>query len=404
MRAARSIRVAAFLALRSLVRGNWGILTMTVAMMVLVYLNLLFLPSLIDGASQHLLSRLIETTTANLQITAANQKTGISEPDAYEAKIAEQPGVSAVTSVKLLGNRIFYGSNAGSWSVDAIKPSSYDHVFTTHKHLIEGHWLASTEADGIVLGAAIAGTERRKPSKFKNSLEGVHVGDAVSVALANGRTHSFVVRGIFDDEFKVADNRAYITEQAARMLDPASAKTVDAIFVKTSPRAKLGQVRSKIEPLKSSMKIETSGELEEPIEEQTASYKLIGDVMKLISALVAAITIFIVTYVDLVNRRKQIGIERAIGIRRSAILASYCLKALAYALSGALIGALIFRGAIVPIIAAHPFHFPSGHVALSPTRSEMVHGALLLLIVAVIAAFLPAYRTLRMKILDAIWG
>jgi ABC-type antimicrobial peptide transport system permease subunit len=67
-------------------------------------------------------------------------------------------------------------------------------------------------------------------------------------------------------------------------------------------------------------------------------------ILGLVSALVAAITIFIVTYIDLVNRRKQIGIERAIGVRGGAIVSSYCLKALAYAVVAIALGLLLFKG------------------------------------------------------------
>jgi len=40
----------------------------------------------------------------------------------------------------------------------------------------------------------------------------------------------------------------------------------------------------------------------------------------------------VITYIDLVNKRRQIGIERAIGIKSSPIVFSYVLKAWAYAL------------------------------------------------------------------------
>ncbi len=46
----RSIRVAGFLALRSLLRSNYGIAVTTTLMMTLIFLDLLFLPSLIQGA------------------------------------------------------------------------------------------------------------------------------------------------------------------------------------------------------------------------------------------------------------------------------------------------------------------------------------------------------------------
>ena len=45
----RSLIVASFLAFKSVVRGNAGVTLLTITMLVLVNLNLLFVPSLVNG-------------------------------------------------------------------------------------------------------------------------------------------------------------------------------------------------------------------------------------------------------------------------------------------------------------------------------------------------------------------
>lgn len=396
--------VAFFLARRSLLRSNRGILLATIAMLVLVYLNMVFLPSLIEGASKHVVQRLVETTTGNLAISPADRQTGIAGVSSYEKKVEREPGVAGVATIKLVGKDVYHGSSGGSWSVYATEPTAYDSVFTTDRSLTAGRWLRHSETDGIVLGASIVGDGQHKLSKLKSALSGVSVGDAVEVALANGKAHQFRVVGIFDDEFRSADANAYITEAAAAKLLPGSQDHADEVFVKTKPRASLAKVRREITPLSSKVSVESSAELEEPIHEQLGSDKLISDILKIVAAIVAAITIFMVTYVDLVNRRRQIGIERAIGIRTSAIVAGYCIKATVYAILGIALGVVLFRFAVVPLVAAHPFHFPNGPVTLSPSAREMIRDGVLLALVAVLAAFVPAYRSVRIKILDAIWG
>jgi putative ABC transport system permease protein len=126
--------------------------------------------------------------------------------------------------------------------------------------------------------------------------------------------------------------------------------------------------------------------------------------MRVMSLVVAAITVIIITYVDLANRRRQIGIERAIGIRSASIVGSYVIRSVVTALAGTVIGYLLFRFELVPVVAAHPFQFPSGPVTLmivpEVTRSNVV----ILIAVAAIAALIPAVRAVRMRILDAIWG
>lgn len=122
------------------------------------------------------------------------------------------------------------------------------------------------------------------------------------------------------------------------------------------------------------------------------------------SLLVAAITVIIITYVDLANRRRQIGIERAIGIRSAAIVGSYVIRSVVTALAGTVLGYVLFRFVLVPIVAAHPFQFPTGPVGLVIEPQVTRLNVVVLIAVAAAAALIPAVRAVRMRILDAIWG
>jgi putative ABC transport system permease protein len=373
--------------------------------MTLIYLELLFLPSLIQGANNHVVERLKNTVTADIDITPANKNaTSVTNVEQYTTQVARQPGVAAVTATRQVGNRISSDTASGTWQVHAIDPSSYDQVFSTDDSLIEGRWLTGGDTDGIVLGVDIAGAGRRSLPDYATSLQSVHAGDTVTVVLANGESHPFKVVGIYDDQFRDADMRAYITTTAADQLLPHQQDTADTVYVKTDPSADSAQVAGEIRAFSPDLKVLDFTSLEGTIHDQTAGFSLISNILGLVSALVAAITIFIVTYIDLVNRRKQIGIERAIGIRGGAIVASYCLKAVVYAIVGVVLGVLLFKAAVVPFVASHPFHFPNGPVTLAPSSHEIRRDALVLVIVAIIGALLPAWRSMRIRILDAIWG
>ena len=152
------------------------------------------------------------------------------------------------------------------------------------------------------------------------------------------------------------------------------------------------------------MKFLTSADLGTTVKDQVATFKLISNILKIISLLIAAITIFTITYIDLVNKRRQIGIERAIGIRSAPIILSYVIKAWSYAIAGIGTGFVLFRYAITPVVQHHAFHFPNGPVTLATTWHEMSQDLIILIIVATLAALIPSIRSVRIRILDAIWG
>ncbi len=112
----------------------------------------------------------------------------------------------------------------------------------------------------------------------------------------------------------------------------------------------------------------------------------------------------IVTYVDLANRRRQLGIERAIGITRAAIAGSYLLRFAVTSLVGASVGLLIYRWVLVPIVVAHPFPFPNGPVTLEFDLVAQLTDVAIIVGVALVAALIPAVLAMRMRIVDAIWA
>lgn len=399
-----SMRLSAFLAGRALVRSNYGIAVATTLMMLLIYITLLFLPSLIQGAVNRVNAALVNTLTSNVVITPGGKGTTIDDAGSYLDKIRGTAGVAAATAVYHVGTDVSFGSNSGSYSVDAIDPASYGQVFTTQRNLIEGHALAAGDTSQVLLGIGIAGAGQTHVRGYRASLQTVHAGDTVSITLTSGKAVTFSVAGIFNDQFPQADGNGFITMTEAQKLVPATAGRATAIYVRTRSGVTDSQEVSRLSRLRGGLKFQTSADLGAAVQDQTASYQLISDILKVISLVMAAVTIFTITYVDLVGKRRQIGIERAIGIRSGPIVLSYVLKAWAYALVGIGAGLVLFRFGLTPLVARHPFHFPNGPVTLATTWNEMSRDLIILVIVATLAALAPALRSVQIRILDAIWG
>ena len=152
-----SLRLSTFLAGRSLARSNYGIAAATTLMMLLIYISLLFLPSLIQGAINRVNTALVNTLTSNIVITPAGKGTAIDNAGSYLDQIRKTAGVAAATAVYRVGTQVSYGASSGSWTVDAIDPASYGQVFTTPRNLIEGHDLTAGDTSQVLLGIGIAG-------------------------------------------------------------------------------------------------------------------------------------------------------------------------------------------------------------------------------------------------------
>lgn len=226
----RDLRVAAFLAARSVTRGNAGVTSMAIAMVAAVFVSIMFLPSLITGASTAIEAQITDTLTGDLVITGTDGSP-IDNADDYIDEVRATAGVSAATPLRIVGNQIAHGEDFNAWTVAAIDPVSYAEVFITPEHLIEGQWLQSGDVDGIVLGVGIAGAEQTNLRTYSQSLKTVHAGDEVEVTLLGGTTKTFTVRGIYANDFALTDQNAYITLAAA-----------DSAIPETNPADQIGEL------------------------------------------------------------------------------------------------------------------------------------------------------------------
>jgi len=134
------------------------------------------------------------------------------------------------------------------------------------------------------------------------------------------------------------------------------------------------------------------------------SFDIIKRIILFIGLIVAGVTIFIVIFIAVVSRRKQIGIMKAIGMKEGIIVASYIMLALFYAVVGIGIGIAVIEFVATPYFIAHPLSFPMGKVSLLIVRSEFVTSIVSMIIVSIIAGFIPSWRVGRENIIKAIWG
>lgn len=113
---------------------------------------------------------------------------------------------------------------------------------------------------------------------------------------------------------------------------------------------------------------------------------------------------FIVIYINVINKRRQVGILRAIGIRRDVIIGSYLTQAIFYAVVGIVLGGLIFGYGIQPYFELHPLDLPLGEISLAVETSTVNKAVLGLLTAAVLAGLIPVLHITRQGIIQAIWG
>lgn len=402
------LKIALFLGYKSLARGNKATIVLIVFILSLAFVNQVFISSILNGIVESLNKQIVNNIVSNIVISPQEyptRKDYIQHVSELEAEIEKIPGVIATSRrYNLAGSFSFDKEKNGkskyvSGQIIAVDPDQETKMSEISKNIISGGYLDNPGNEEILLGAALAGG----PESDSNigNLEGAKVGDKVRVTFANGTVREYKVKGIYKVKFEEVDRMAFITiKEAESMLSVYN--NASQVLVKTDGSEE--RYLSQIQAIDKSLKVRSWNDYSGPMGGISESFNMITLIISIIGVIVAAITIFIMIYVNVVNKRRQIGILKAIGIKQNIIICSYVFQALFYVIPGVAFGLLIIFYALMPFFVQYPLQLPIGDSGLVLNLGNVFYAVLSLFAAALIAGFVPSWQTAKEDILKAIWG
>ncbi|WP_292393825.1 MULTISPECIES: ABC transporter permease [unclassified Methanoculleus] len=396
------LKVSAFLAWKTIERGNTGTLALTIMIIALIFVNLIFLPSIISGVVETFNTQSIDFDLGNIVVEPREGSQYIGGVTGLQKKIERVPGIIGTSPRIAVGVTLFYrGSNTAS-TLYGITPEDERSTTRIADFMTEGEFLANGDTDAIVMGAILAGREGEEGGGLP-SLEGVMVGDSVEVAYPNDETRTYRVKGIFETQSFGVDTAAFVTgDEASEVLGLHDQASV--ILVKTEVDGREEGYKREllsygIQEEVWTFREKTGGVLDQAIQ----SFNIINTISTLVSLIIAVVVVFIVIFINTVNRRRQIGILKAIGIDQQIIINSYVLQVLFITAVGALAGIVLAAG-MTAYLTAYPLVFPGGPVYPVVETSAVLRSIASLFAVSVLAGYIPAWQVAREDILSAIRG
>jgi len=407
----KDLKVAFFLGYKSIVNGHKGTIVLMIFILSLAFVNLVFVASILNGITTTINNQIVNNYVANIVISPQEEprrKDYIVHTKELRQQIENLPGVTATVAHYKMIATFAYDKNKdgqfkyGSWEVIGVDPEEEPSVTGILNNIIAGNYLEGLGSGDIVLGSDIAGGYGAV-EEFK-SLGGARVGEKVRLNFGNGATREYTVRGISKVRFILIDQTAYITAKEAKSILQLSDDRASQILVKIDKTGNEDWYIEKIKEIAPNLKVRKWTEYTSIVGDLTKSFDLIAAMISIIGLAVAAITIFILIYVNAINKRRQIGILKAIGIKENIVIISYILQALFYAISGIVLGLIIMFYFVEPYFIHHPLMFPIGDITLTIKEFQVTQGVFGLLVAAFIAGLIPAWRAARENMLKAIWG
>ena len=397
----KRIKLPFYLAFQYIRRGRKWTLLLTIFLMTVAFINLVFIPSLFNGIIDGANKQIINTMTGDIYITPPDGVDYIKPKSQILDRFSHVDGVQAVSAKTLVPARLKKGNISGSWQTMAVNPDDEKSVSNISQKMISGLYLDSDDVDQIIIGRQIAGGSDVEENAL--SFKGAKVGDKVSLVF-DGRTKDFYIKGIFNTNFVESDKRAFITEKALGQIMPSTIDKANTINIRINQNANQDNVIASIKQLNINGNIYPWQESTGLMKSVSNSFASINVLLSFTSVMIAAVTILIIIYVTIINKRKEIGILRAIGIKPYIIILRYVILSAVYAMAGIVIGTALFVFVFVPYFQLHPFVLPICNAVLVLDWQNYILRAEIIFWVSIAAGFIPAVVVTRAKMLSAILG
>ncbi|MCB9798759.1 ABC transporter permease [Candidatus Nomurabacteria bacterium] len=411
-----SFRVGLFLAIRQIRRNNFWTTLLIVFIMTLTFLNLVFVTGILVGLVEGSSYAYRTQYSGDVLISDLPEKSFIQHSSTLLSMVSQFPEVEAYTS-RYLAPAVIEANYRNlvrpsdvpdqvSAMITGIDPSHEDQVTRLSTLVIEGEYLNPTDEGYVLIGSDLLKQYSRGPGTGEGTLENVAVGDRVRILLGNFQKE-VRVKGIVKSKIQEVSMRVYFVDSELRKLLGRNDYNVDEIALKLYP----GQSPQKVVQALTNQEQDKNALIRDWEQSQgtfftdiKTTFTMLGNSIGAVALAVAAITIFIVIFINAVTRKKFIGILKGIGISGAAIEISYVMQSFFYALVGSTIGTTILYGFLEPFFRKNPINFPFSDGILSAPWEGTVVRVLVLLLTTLVAGYLPARMIVKKNTLDSILG
>ncbi|MEV4201885.1 ABC transporter permease [Micromonospora globbae] len=226
---------------------------------------------------------------------------------------------------------------------------------------------------------------------------GLSVGSTVPVQLARGDARTYTVSGIYTAS--QLTNPVVLPPQAAR--DFAIPQPIQG-FIQLAPGTRVADVQPQVEALLADSPEVSVADRDAFIEQQASQLDGLLTMIQILLALaivIAVLGIVNTLALSVLERTRELGLLRAIGLRRAQTMRMITVEAVVISVFGALLGVVVGAGLGAAVVEALK---DEGITDLILPWSQMGVFLGLAAIVGVVAAVLPAIRAARINVLGAI--
>ncbi|MEU8505688.1 FtsX-like permease family protein [Streptomyces brevispora] len=308
-------------------------------------------------------------------------------PQAAEA-LTTAPGIEHVTNYKVLGAKLT--NPDGSTTDQHVTAADPTYPQDLRRETVAGDLPAAYGKDAMSVGDGYA------------TAHGIKVGDTITVAFEAGATAKLKVAAITSDDTSVDQGSMYMNTATAQRYVPADKMPKNLIMF---AKAQDGKEKEAYAALKSSLaqypqyKVQNQADFKQSLKDQIGQLLNIVYGLLALAIIVAVLGVVNTLALSVVERTREIGLMRAIGLSRRQLRRMIRLESVVIALFGALLGLGLGMGWGT---SAQKLLALEGLGVLEIPWPTIITVFVASAFVGLFAALVPAFRAGRMNVLNAI--
>lgn len=384
--------------------------------MILTFLNLVVVSGLLVGLIEGAVQTIKQHYISDVFVSKLKEKNYIENSSSLISTIENTPGISEY-SARYLVSGIVEANYQERVNFDdvpeqtgaiiaGIDPAKEDAVTGLASLIIEGEYLNEDDFDKVIVGSMLLEKYLNIDSPGFVVLRDVEIGSKIRLKIGDN-VREVIVKGITKGKADEIDRRIFMNDKQLRSMTGRDDLNVGEISISVKGNYSPEYVRDVFidNGFDRFARIQTFDEAQPKfIIDMKNTFALLGTIISSIGLAVAAITIFIVIFINAVTRRKYIGIMKAIGTSGRSIELAYVFQSLIYAIVGSVVGLLLVYGLLIPYFDNNPINFPfSDGILVAPTMVTGIR-VIVLIIVTALAGYIPARMIVKKNTLDSILG
>lgn len=318
-----------------------------------------------------------DTLTADFVVSNA---VGTPFSPTIAAQIRKQPGVLTVAEFRSAIGEV---DGSQEYGIGAADPGQLQQVLDVP---MQAGSVGALEDSTILVNKSAA------------SQHGYQLGDTLALKLQGG-TQRLTVAGIFSASAAVPANYLITLDALAK----GALKPEDSLlFITPKPGVSATALHDQVDPITKNLptvSLQDPAGFADTQSQQIDQFLYMVYALLAFSILIAALGIVNTLALSVIERTREVGLLRAIGLSRRQLRRMVRLESIAIAVLGAVLGVLIGIGFGISLVKALS---DQGLEVLAVPWTQIAVFVLIAAVIGVLAAWLPSRRAARLNVLDAI--